>query len=132
MKSPGSTVSFTSNRELFYGNYGLGFCVSVSFIHVMSCVLFGGGPCIRLVTDKGGPPIVLILLNLFHKKFLHYRALANDNGDKTAKEKLHKDKLMSNKTFLTKITKWTYFFMPLLFVFDLCGVVILILEIYCH
>jgi hypothetical protein len=44
---PGSALGFFSNGEIFHSMYGLDvFCVSVSFVHVLSCVVFGDGPAL--------------------------------------------------------------------------------------
>ena len=48
-----SAVEFFSNKESFHRMYGLGiFCVSVSFVYVLYCDVFGA-PCILLTTGLG-------------------------------------------------------------------------------
>ena len=46
------------------------FCVSLFFVHVMSCVVFGGGPCTLLTIGPGvggGAPALSEFIHVFHK-----------------------------------------------------------------
>ena len=48
VQSPAQTWDFFSSGELFHGMYELAVCVFKSFVHVLSYVVFGGGPCTLL------------------------------------------------------------------------------------
>ena len=44
-------------------------CVLMSFVHVLPCVVFGGGPCILVITGQGCPPVVSVFLYLIYRNF---------------------------------------------------------------
>ena len=48
----GSAMAIFSNGKLFQDVYGPVVSVFVSFVHVLSFVVFGGGPCTILTTDQ--------------------------------------------------------------------------------
>ena len=45
------------------------FYCSMFFVHVLSCVMFGGGPITMLTICQGGPPVVPVFLYAVHKNF---------------------------------------------------------------
>ena len=57
-----SAVIFFSTGELLRGVCRLDVSVFVSFVHILSCVVFGEGSFNLLTTGRGGPPAVSVFL----------------------------------------------------------------------
>ena len=66
---PGYALGLLSSGEFCHYMYGL----FLSFLYFLPCAVFGGGPCVLLIT---GDPIVAIFLYVVHRNLLHNRALA--------------------------------------------------------
>ena len=43
------------------------FCISLSFVHDLSCDFFGGGPYIPLISAWGDPLVVSVFIYLIHR-----------------------------------------------------------------
>ena len=55
----------------FFSSVTVSFCVLMSLVHVLFCVVVVRGSCALLITDRVGPPIVSLIL------YVVYRNLGN-------------------------------------------------------
>ena len=70
--NPAARVRFPAGSGNLISILGLGVCVS--FVYVLSCVVFGGGPDIVLTTHSGRPALVYLSSVLVKKLLLPLQA----------------------------------------------------------